>query len=440
MIGKTDFELMEWRPVYNAGNTTIGSFELCRVYSDNSQERSIVSVCTPDSTLGIIYAVNGPIPLAPGEFGRACFGPIVLVAYNTGTPTLGSGYGPVSGSGKVVVNQPACIITIRIVDSTNKIMLAHLVPITKVIGVLDDTLSTGSSATVSVYSGVAGDEEDTGLDIIAYDYLLELDDDDLAAGKKVCVELIDGVMYVVSAYLTRGAGGDLANNVQFAVAQQNWETSGGVCGYPCVLAKRVTTFDGVTPLTYGDSFYISLPPNNARDPNVVTGQIVAYRYVAFTAYMAVGGDYLDEKIGTIKLSAAATYNEGTGYYDPVIPAGWALFEEATDKFIKGAGITETVNPATGTAGGDDETSEETTGITIADHPHHIHDPSADEFHSPNTGGSYYPANSYTGPELDPDGSHDPVTLSHPVTDPGHTHTNDPPNVRMWLLIRVNNSI
>jgi hypothetical protein len=114
-----------------------------------------------------------------------------------------------------------------------------------------------------------------------------------------------------------------------------------------------------------------------------------------TGYVCAG-EYLDDKIGTIKASVAASYNVGTGYYDPAILAGCELFIEAKDKFLMGAGDEETANPANGTLEGSDTTFEETTGNENATQP-------------------------------------------HTVNDAGHTHTLVPPNIRAFYIIRVDNS-
>jgi len=69
----------------------------------------------------------------------------------------------------------------------------------KVIGKLDGALSQGGSATVSIWGGEGGEETDTNVDVVAYDWLLESGADDIASGKKVVVEWINGVPYVTAA-------------------------------------------------------------------------------------------------------------------------------------------------------------------------------------------------------------------------------------------------
>jgi hypothetical protein len=131
--------------------------------------------------------------------GRCYTGPVVLVAYETGTPSIGDGYGAKPDQFTAAVNYPECLICRGIYDSTNKIMWANLHIIEEVIGKLDGALSQGGSATVSIWSGEGGSEVDTGINITAYDWLMKSGADDIAAGKKVLIRWINGVPYVTEA-------------------------------------------------------------------------------------------------------------------------------------------------------------------------------------------------------------------------------------------------
>jgi hypothetical protein len=68
-----------------------------------------------------------------------------------------------------------------------------------IIGKLDDDLSPGESATVSVWGGDGGEEEDTEEDIEAWDWIMLNDADPIESGTKVICQLINGVWYVVQA-------------------------------------------------------------------------------------------------------------------------------------------------------------------------------------------------------------------------------------------------
>ena len=124
----TDSELMLWRPAKNVGSAVINPREIVRVcIGGDSLSRSIVAVTQPDSTVGKTYAVNGPVPIQANDFGRVCFGPVVLVAYDTGTPAVDDQYGWVSGQGTVSASSSNLIINnLRVVDPTNKLLLGSL--------------------------------------------------------------------------------------------------------------------------------------------------------------------------------------------------------------------------------------------------------------------------------------------------------------------------
>ena len=124
----TDSELMLWRPAKNVGSAVINPREIVRVCTGgDSLNRSIVAVTQPDSTVGKTYAVNGPVPIQANDFGRVCFGPVVLVAYDTGTPAVDDQYGWVSGQGTVSASSSNLIINnLRVVDPTNKLLLGSM--------------------------------------------------------------------------------------------------------------------------------------------------------------------------------------------------------------------------------------------------------------------------------------------------------------------------
>lgn len=67
------------------------------------------------------------------------------------------------------------------------------------LGKLDETLSQGGSATVSVWSGPAGSETDTGLNVTAYDWLMKSGATAIASGKKVFLTRVCGRLYATNA-------------------------------------------------------------------------------------------------------------------------------------------------------------------------------------------------------------------------------------------------
>jgi hypothetical protein len=124
----TDLELMSWRPVKNVGSATINPREVCLVCTGgDSLGRSITAVKQPTSTAGKSYCVNGPTSIAAGKFGRACFGPVVLVKYDTGSPATDDQYGWKDSQGTVVKDSNVLFNVLRVVDSTNKLLLGAVI-------------------------------------------------------------------------------------------------------------------------------------------------------------------------------------------------------------------------------------------------------------------------------------------------------------------------
>ena len=124
----TDTELMTWRPAKNTGSVAINPREVCKVVTGgDSLKRSIVAVQQPDSTAGQSYCVNGPMTIPPGGFGRVCFDPVVLVAYDSGTPAIDEAWGWKAGQGTVSKGSNPRVTVMRIVDSTAKVMMGRWV-------------------------------------------------------------------------------------------------------------------------------------------------------------------------------------------------------------------------------------------------------------------------------------------------------------------------
>lgn len=163
----TDNELMVWRSAKNVGAVTIGAREICKVCTGGDDlRRSMIAVSQPDGTAGKSYCVNSALPIPPGETGRVCFGPVVLVAYDTGTPAVDAAYGWKDGQGTASKDSNSFIHVLRIVSTTDKLLLGAMIASTQSLwGKLDEALVAGGSATVSVYSDTT---TDTGANLEAY--------------------------------------------------------------------------------------------------------------------------------------------------------------------------------------------------------------------------------------------------------------------------------
>ncbi|MFA5262236.1 MAG: hypothetical protein WC378_00315 [Opitutaceae bacterium] len=162
----TDAELFTWRPAKNVGSAVIGARHVCRVCTGgDGLDRSIVAVTQPDSTAGLVYAVNGPTPIPVGGFGRVCFGPVVLVAYETGTPAVDEQWGWVEDQGTIEKDSNPIVNVLRVVNSTTKLLLGLVISGGDLVkwGKLDDALAYNGTQTVSIWSDDWS--EDTGEDI-----------------------------------------------------------------------------------------------------------------------------------------------------------------------------------------------------------------------------------------------------------------------------------
>lgn len=200
----TDLELMSWRPVKNVGSATINPREVCLVCTGgDSLDRSITAVKQPTSTAGKSYCVNGPTPIAANRFGRACFGPVVLVTYDTGSPAVDDRYGWKDGQGTVVKDSNSLFNVLRVVDTTKKLILASVIGGSSLkLGKLDEALPVQSGTTtktVSVWAWNGTAFADTGEDIEVYDWLMKTGATAIALGKKVVCANIGGAWIVIEA-------------------------------------------------------------------------------------------------------------------------------------------------------------------------------------------------------------------------------------------------
>jgi hypothetical protein len=159
----------------------------------------VKKIAKPSTTFYREYIVNGSVAVANSSAGIYQKGPEVLVAYDTGTPAVGEGWGPKPGQWTISKNYPQTCCIAGITDAVNKIVLANLQTINEVIGKLDTALSQGSLATVNVWAGAGNSEFDTNMDITAYDWLMYYASPDIASGKKVVCRVINGCWYVTEA-------------------------------------------------------------------------------------------------------------------------------------------------------------------------------------------------------------------------------------------------
>ena len=149
----TDTELMTWRPAKNVGSVAINAREVCKVVTGgDSLKRSIVAVQQPDSSAGQNYCVNGPMTIPPGGFGRVCFDPVVLVAYDSGTPAIDEAWGWKAGQGTVSKNSNPLVTVMRIVDPDAKVVMGRWAKTELVAFELKDDVDPSASGPFAAWS------------------------------------------------------------------------------------------------------------------------------------------------------------------------------------------------------------------------------------------------------------------------------------------------
>jgi hypothetical protein len=179
-------ESFVWVPWKNTSSETCQAFGCFRVTNNTGY---IIQGTKPDSTLGKVYGFNSQTATPAGKTGMACFGPIAIAKYDTGTPANGEGCGPKSGQWTLSKNYPKAATVNGIISTTDKIMSVQVSEISKLLGKADSGISKGSSGTVSIY-GTAS-ETDITYNVTAYALGAEI-----TAAKWVTVENINGIWYV----------------------------------------------------------------------------------------------------------------------------------------------------------------------------------------------------------------------------------------------------
>jgi hypothetical protein len=110
----------------------------------------------PSTTFSRTYAVTGQAGIINNGYGAVFNCPVVLVTYDTGTPSAGETWGPKPSQWSVSKGYPG-FVCLGIVDSTNKIALARQEPYDTIIGKLTGALSATTN-TVNVWTGDGGSE------------------------------------------------------------------------------------------------------------------------------------------------------------------------------------------------------------------------------------------------------------------------------------------
>ena len=189
-------------PFRNDASETVPGFAVLRVVGVMQLEgQAVLRVEQPNGTYERLYYVNGPVPVALGEYGVCCAGQPAFVAYDTGsTPATGESWGAKDGEWKLFPHRPGFTLLGDAIDDDGPArVLVRQQEVTTLAGKLEASLSPGGSVTVSLWCAEPGSEVDSGLDVTAHDWLLRGETAALATGTKVVVTWLHGAWYVTEA-------------------------------------------------------------------------------------------------------------------------------------------------------------------------------------------------------------------------------------------------
>lgn len=197
-----------WHSFKNSGSQTVPPYGVMRVLGSTvaipGDPHNVLLECQrPDTTFARIYAVNGPIEVAAGQFGECRLPPFdnVEVLYDTAaTPSLGEGWGPKPDSFKLTKHYPASGIVIATLSDLegSETVLVSWHPITSGIGKANGSISNRASGAISIWHGTLGSESEiSDMDPTAFNLGPPLESGDWINwdhinGQLICHKLCDG--------------------------------------------------------------------------------------------------------------------------------------------------------------------------------------------------------------------------------------------------------
>ena len=193
-------DTLRWEAVKNTSGEVCPAFGLLAVTGTemrgDTYKRPVITCTKPSTTFYIEYMVNGPTAIPAGGYGRATRdASTIWIKYDSGTPANGEGWGPKPGQWTASKGFPGILVK-GIQSSTNTRLLGTLAPITKIIGKLAEACSVGETdVDVDIWS----DTGDTTMNLNANDWLMKSGATDIASGKKVVCEFINGKWYITEA-------------------------------------------------------------------------------------------------------------------------------------------------------------------------------------------------------------------------------------------------
>jgi hypothetical protein len=193
-------DVYEEIPIYNDSGETIPAFGVVAI-SDTYPDAGITykKAVKPSTTWYNEWLLNGPSDVPAGDKGVAYRGPRALCKTS---PTNGQGFGPKPGQWELELGYPTIFLASGLHLSSGSVYVGfgEWRWITRIIGKLAEACSQGEAAVdVDVWGSTAGSEVDTTFNLVASDWLMKSGATDIASGKKVVCELINGIWYITEA-------------------------------------------------------------------------------------------------------------------------------------------------------------------------------------------------------------------------------------------------
>jgi len=163
---------VNWQPFVNDSSETIPANAVVRLSNstfDSLQDATggavisrVYHAVKPDTTFGR-YAINSSLQVAAGESGFLCLEGPCEQAFESGTVTIGGGYGPKPGQWTLSKGYPATTIADGTTNSESKRLFGSFNQITTALIRFTGSVSNNTSTTAyKIYAGTMGSESDAG--------------------------------------------------------------------------------------------------------------------------------------------------------------------------------------------------------------------------------------------------------------------------------------
>jgi hypothetical protein len=122
-------------PFKNLHSTSVPAFGVMQVTGSLVESGVTFLTCTqPGGALGTEFAINGPVQVAPGQKGVCYRQGDLQVAYDSGGPQLGEGWGARAGQWTLSKGYPTIITVQSVTNAANNILYGTFTPLASVLG------------------------------------------------------------------------------------------------------------------------------------------------------------------------------------------------------------------------------------------------------------------------------------------------------------------